>query len=434
MEKTVGKYKILREIGKGGMAIVYKALEPKTQRSVALKVLLPSMVDRSTAERFNRESQAMARLKHPNIIEVYDYGMTGGQHYLAMEFIEGESLKTLVKRKGPLSVEESLDIITQVGKALAYAHSEGMIHRDIKSGNIMITKEGKVKVMDFGLVQIAGVTRVTAEGSAVGTVEYMSPEQASDEELDSRSDIYSLGVTMYEMLTGHPPFEANSFQAVLMKQRYEAAPPMKQLRPQIPQEMERITQKAMAKDIAQRYQKVEELLNDINRLKGIEAERPTGVVEAKEGLEIAQKKKRFPLPIIGVIIIGVTAYFGYTYRAEVSLFLSNLGVKVDTALKGETDLVRETEVLLKNLEMANEYHGFGLKFYRDGFVDKAIAEYKKAIRLRPDYPLYYKDLALAYEEKEEIKKAVKAWQELLRYDRRSPLATMAREHLERLLK
>ncbi|MBL7170472.1 MAG: protein kinase [Candidatus Omnitrophica bacterium] len=430
-EKTIGKYKLLREIGKGGMAIVYKALEAGTQRNVALKVLLPNMVDRSTVERFNREARAMARLKHPNIIEVYDFGMTGGQHYLAMEFIEGESLKTLIKRKGPLSVEESLDIIAQAGKALAYAHSEGMIHRDIKSGNIMITKEGKVKVMDFGLVQIAGVTRVTTEGSAVGTVEYMSPEQASDEELDSRTDIYSLGVTMYEMLTGHPPFEGDSFQAVLIKQKSETAPSMKKSRPEIPMELEEITQKAMAKDITQRYQKAEELLDDINRLRGIEVQRTQKKAETAEKPQRPQRKK-ISRAILGLIIIGLLGYIGYINRAEFSLFLSDLGAKIKMAPTGKADLVRETEELLKNLEIADEHHSLGLKFYRDGFVDEAIAEYKKAVRLRPDYPLYYKDLAIAYEEKGEIKKAVKAWQELLKYDETSPLGTMAREHFERL--
>ncbi len=432
MEKTIGKYKILREIGRGGMAIVYKALDTGRQRTVALKVLLPSMVDRSAVERFNREAQAMARLRHPHILEVYEFGITRGEHYFAMEFIEGESLKDIIKRKGPLSVEESLEIISQVGQALAYAHREGMIHRDIKPGNIMIDKKGQVKVMDFGLVQIPGVTRVTTEGSTVGTAEYMSPEQISDQEVDSRTDIYSLGVTIYEMLIGRPPFVGDTFQAVLMKHKYEAPPALRESNPQIPQELGDITAKAMAKDVAQRYQKVEELLADINRLKGIE---PLGKKKTplfKQKAEMKPKKKKLPVLLIGILIFSLVIGFGYVNREELSLFLSKLGYRIKTGLTKKTDLTGETERILKRFEMADEHHSLGLKFYRDGSVNQAISEHKKAVSLRPDYPLYYRDLALAYERKEEKRRAIKAWEDLLRYDQTGPDAELAREHLKKL--
>jgi serine/threonine protein kinase len=438
MEVAIGKYKILREIGKGGMGIVYKALDSTTQKSVAIKVLPPTMVDRVTVERFNREIHAMSRLQHPNVLKVYDFGMTKGKHYFAMEFVEGESLKAMIRRKGSLSIKETLDIVSQVGDALAYAHKEGMIHRDIKPGNIMITKKGEVKVMDFGLVQIAGITRVTAEGSAVGTPEYMSPEQITDGEVDSRTDIYSLGVVMYEMLTGHPPFEANTYQAIMMKHKYETPPPISKLRPEVPLELEKIVMKTMAKNVVHRYQKIEELLNDINRLKGMQSQMETeaygihpfiGVANSKYKGKL--KKRLFHVTII-TVILALLAWLGYRYRVDIYSFLYNIGLETSIVLKGKSILVEEAEHHLKRLEMADEYHTIGLKFYREGLIDRAIAEYKKAIRLRPCCAVYYRDLAFAYEQKKENKKAIQALEDSLRYDQSSPEAEIVRQHLARL--
>ncbi|MDD5449295.1 MAG: protein kinase [Candidatus Omnitrophica bacterium] len=422
-EKFIGKYKILREIGKGGMAIVYKALESATQKTVALKVLLPSMIDASAVERFYREAQCMARLEHPNIIKVFDFGITKGNHYFAMEFIDGRTLKSIVKQSGPLAANEAMDIILQVGQALAYAHGKGMIHRDIKSGNIMVDKEGRAKVMDFGLVQIPEITRVTTEGSVVGTAEYMSPEQISDGEIDSRSDIYSLGITMYEILTGNPPFKADTYQAVLMKHKYELPPPMRGKA--IPPELEMITFKALAKDVSQRYQHVQDMLDDIERFRGLQPKaRPMTANLVKDDVKktaLSRSKKIFFILAPAFIIIALGL-----------LFLPEVGKDFKFRLKPEKGLIEKTEESLKKLELADNYHSRGLEFYQGGLADMAIAEYRKAIALRADYPLYYQDLAAAYEAAGDLRRALEAWKDLLRYKPSPSQAEMARQNIERL--
>ena len=443
MEKMIRKYKILREIGKGGMGIVYKALDTTDQKTVAVKVLPTMLVDRSTVERFSREAQAMARLKHPNLIEVYDYGMAEGQHYFAMEFIEGESLKTLIKRKGTLSVNETLAIIAQAAEALAYTHGEGVIHRDIKSANIMVTNDGKVKVMDFGLVKIPGVTQVTMEGSAVGTAEYMSPEQVSDEELDTRTDMYSLGVTMYEMLVGHTPFQAENLQAVLMKHKYETPPPISKERPDIPAAMEHIAMKAMAKEISRRYQKMQELLEDIYRIKGksqatqkinlpmTEKITPIKSDNKQKPQKNEIKKKKLVPAILGLIIV-ILAVFGFLQRAKILETCSNISDKVQALFQKDDHLLGKTEASFKELQEADDHHKLGLRYYKEGLFDQAIREYKKAINLRKDYGPYYKNLVKSYEAKKEYKNAIKAWEGLLKYDASGSYTELALQEIERL--
>jgi len=426
MEETIGKYKVLREIGKGGMGIVYKGLDPETQKTVAIKVLPLNLVDRSTVERFNREARAMARLHHTNLVEVFEVDMTKGQHYFIMEFIDGESLKALISRNGIVPESKTLDIIAQVAKGIGCIHEEGMIHRDIKPGNVMVTADGKVKVMDFGLVKIAGVTNVTISGSALGTAEYMSPEQVSDEAVDTRSDIYSLGVTMYEMLAGRPPFQGDSYQAVLMKHKYEVPSPLRQVNPQVSVEAEAIVNKAMAKQLSERYQKAEDLVADISKLRGTDAQTekmslPPEVCEAKQASGI---KLPFGKIVTFILIAGI-GYLGYVNREVVTEKFSDLLSQVNFDTGKGSDLVGQTEKQLKKFEKSDKYYLQGQEYYHKGLYNKAIAEYKKAINLRRDYALYYKDLAISYEAKGDIRSAVGTWQKLLKYAPSSSFAQMA---------
>jgi len=433
MERFIKNYKILREIGKGGMGIVYKALNIETQKTYAIKVLPANMVDRSTVERFTREAQAMARLRHPNLVAVLDMGMTEGQHYYVMEFIDGETVRSLIKEKGALSLDVALKIILKTADALNYTHGEGIIHRDVKPGNIMVTKEGLVKLMDFGLVKIPGVTKVTGSGSTVGTAEYMSPEQIYGEEIDTRSDIYSLGVTIYEMLTGEVPFKADTLQATLMKHKYEPPPPLRNINPQIPEEIERIVMKALSKNVSTRYQKVQELIDDIHKFKGVKSqEEPKEKAAFSEGVD---KSKVIKEIISGLIFLGVIALciLGIIKRAEVYEFFLTVSSNIHLPfLKEGDDLIKETKHDLNRINIADKHYHMGLKYYKSGDFENAISEYKKAISLRKDYGAYYRDLALAYEKQGNPAKAVEALNELLKNDRSGSFAEGAIRHMERL--
>jgi len=263
--KTIGDYRIKRELGRGGMAIVYHAHDTKNQRDVALKILPPTMVDRSSVARFHREGVAQSKLRHPNIVEVYEAGAQDGVHYIAMEFVEGKTVRAMIKQHGRLSVEKASEILLETCRALDYAHEMGFIHRDIKSANIMVNKSGQVKLMDFGLVRITGATLVTQSGVVVGTPEYMSPEQISGNEIDQRSDIYSLGITMYEMLAGKLPFESSNSQGLIMMHRYEQPQPLHDLVPNLPPVIEYILNKTITKEPAERFQTAAEMTEAIEK-------------------------------------------------------------------------------------------------------------------------------------------------------------------------
>ena len=202
---TLGPYAILAELGHGGMGVVYTALDPRLDRQVAIKLLTPDLTrDETAKQRFLQEAQAASALDHPNICTIHEINETDdGQLYLVMAYYEGETLKERIER-GPLDLDEAVDIATQVGQGLAEAHGAGIVHRDIKPANLLIATSGVVKILDFGLAKLAGTEGVTQTGTTVGTVAYMSPEQACGEEVDHRTDIWSVGVVLYEMMTGEP--------------------------------------------------------------------------------------------------------------------------------------------------------------------------------------------------------------------------------------
>jgi tRNA A-37 threonylcarbamoyl transferase component Bud32/dienelactone hydrolase len=262
--QTVSHYRILEELGGGGMGVVYKAEDTKLKRTVALKFLSPDLTrDKDAKTRFIHEAQAASALQHNNICAIHEIDETAdGRMFISMDCYEGEPLRDRVA-KGPLSLEDALDIVIQVADGLAEAHGHGMVHRDIKPANIMITEKGVVKIVDFGLAKLAGQTKITKSGATVGTVLYMSPEQATGKEVDHRSDTWSLGVVLYELLTGEPPFQGEHEAALLYQIVHEEPKPVTALRPEVPDALTQIVGRALSKEPEGRYASVTELLADL---------------------------------------------------------------------------------------------------------------------------------------------------------------------------
>ncbi|MCU0284836.1 MAG: protein kinase [Acidobacteria bacterium] len=269
--KNFSNYKIIGKLGAGGMATVYKAHELSLNRIVALKVLSPRLSeDADFIKRFHREAQAAAQLNHPNIVHIYAIGEEEGFHYFAMEYLKGKPLSAVKKEVGIMSPGQSLSIIRQVADALGEAHKAGLVHRDIKPCNIMVDENGKAKVTDFGIAFIADAkTKLTQEGSIIGTPEYLSPEQCEGKNVDARSDIYSLGVTLYEILTGKTPYEADTPVSMLMKIVRGNFPPIGQVNPAVPEPVQKIVEKMMQTNPQNRYTNTEELLKAIEEVEKV---------------------------------------------------------------------------------------------------------------------------------------------------------------------
>ncbi|MBM4162489.1 MAG: tetratricopeptide repeat protein, partial [Ignavibacteria bacterium] len=275
--QTISHFNILEKLGEGGMGVVYKAQDTKLKRTVALKFLPPELTrDPEAKQRFIHEAQAASALQHTNICTIHDIDSTPDhQLFIVMDCYAGETLKQKIEQR-PLTIEEAIDIATQVAQGLAKAHESGIIHRDIKPGNIMIGNDGIARIVDFGLAKLTGQTVMTKTGRTVGTVAYMSPEQARGEAVDGRTDIWSLGVVLYEMLTGKKPFESDYEQALVYSIINQDPKPMRELRPDVPEALEKICLRAMAKDVKARYQNAAELITDLESYKaGSELSKPT---------------------------------------------------------------------------------------------------------------------------------------------------------------
>lgn len=259
-----GRYEVLKRIGSGGMADVYMAKDHKLNRNVAVKVLKSEYVeDEKFLKKFQTEAQAIASLIHPNIVNIYDVGEEGGVSYIVMELAEGMTLKEYIKRKGHLSAKESVDISLQIASAISHAHKHHIIHRDIKPQNILISETGTIKVTDFGIAKAANSNTVTSTATAIGSVHYISPEQAKGRFCDEKSDIYSLGITMYEMVTGQVPFDhENGVTIALMHLQNEITPPS-ELMEDLPDSLEKIILKCTMKKPEERYQTADELSEDL---------------------------------------------------------------------------------------------------------------------------------------------------------------------------
>ena len=262
-----GRYRVERELGRGGMAKVFQGVDTVLGRQVAIKILAPRFADdESFVQRFRREAQAAARLSNPNVVSVFDTGADDGVHFIVMEYVEGRTLADYLADGGRIMPDRAIEISESVCNALSAAHAQGVIHRDIKPGNIMLTPQGQVKVADFGIARMTTTAETVAQTAAVlGTASYLSPEQAQGQPVDARSDLYSLGCVAFEMVTGRPPFIGDSPVTVASKQVLEQPVPPSRLNPDVTPDLDAVILRALAKNPANRYQSAEELRADLDR-------------------------------------------------------------------------------------------------------------------------------------------------------------------------
>ena len=269
--EKLGRYEIISELGQGAMGVVYKAIDPLIERTVAIKTIKLDLSREELAnfeERFYREAKSAGRLSHPNIVTIYDVGKSDNSAYMAMEFLEGQLLREVLDAHTALSIDKIVDIAAQVADGLAYAHENGIVHRDIKPANIMLVRDGVAKIMDFGIAQMPTGSRTLA-GTVLGSPKYMAPEQVIGKLVDGRSDLFALGVMLYEMLTGESPFDGDNINTIMYRILNETPVPPKSLTPRIPEVFNYIVAKALAKEPGERYQSAKELANDLRNYKNL---------------------------------------------------------------------------------------------------------------------------------------------------------------------
>lgn len=286
------RYEVVQHIGQGGMADVFRGVDTILNREVAIKILRADLsTDAVSILRFEREAQAATALAHPNIVEIYDVGDYKGHHYIVMEFVPGRTLKQVIRARGPLLKEEAVDIMKQLTSAVSEAHTKGIIHRDIKPQNVIVKADGSVKILDFGIATAKGSMQLTQANNVMGSVHYLAPELAKGEQASAQSDIYALGIVLYEMLAGDVPFKADQAVQVALRHMRDPMPSLREANPTVPQSIENIVIRATAKDPNKRYRSCREMWQDLSTcLKAERANEPKLVIETPP-----QPKKETPV-------------------------------------------------------------------------------------------------------------------------------------------
>ena len=319
-----GRYRLESKLGAGGMSTVYLALDEVLDRPVAIKLLHREISEEADQlERFRREARAAARLSHPNLVGVIDAGEDDGRPYIVFEYVEGRTLKRRIKEEGSLPVDEAVAYAIEIGRGLTAAHARKLVHRDVKPQNVLIDPDGRAKVTDFGIARSLEATGLTATGRVVGTTDYVSPEQAMGEDVDERSDVYSLGVVLYEMLTGDVPFRAETQVGVAMKHVNEPMPDVQARRPEVSAAVAAVVDRATTKDPRDRYATVAEMVRDLEQTLEVEAARRGGTSgEATSVLDSVPKSRRrlgrrrrmsgvgIAMAIVGIALIVAALIFG----------------------------------------------------------------------------------------------------------------------------
>lgn len=393
-----GRYEIVEKIGSGGMAIVYKAKDNLLGRIVAIKVLREQFdSDEGFVKRFRREAQSAASLSHPNIVSIYDVGKDGSEDYIVMEYVHGKTLKELIKSESPIPHQKAIRIIRQIGEALAHAHANNIIHRDIKPQNILITPEGRAKVTDFGIARAVSSATLTHTGDIVGSVHYLSPEQAKGSHINQQSDIYSLGIILYELVTGKVPYDGDTPITIALKHIQEEPMHPGNIVSGVSKELDAIIMKAIAKSVDDRYKSAEEFLADLNKIetgetiiwdfnqedrystqvhKGMrnqlnEADNKQDVGFDKENTLIKNKKKRnLPILIFTVATILLLVFGGLAYAVKSYLYVPDVVVPDLTGKTlAQARLILEDEGLELGSNIKYEYHD---EIEQDRIIEQSI--------------------------------------------------------------
>ncbi|UCE41820.1 MAG: protein kinase [Candidatus Aminicenantes bacterium] len=325
-----GRYQIMTELGKGGMGRVYRALDQKINEEVAIKLIKPEIAkDKRTIERFSNELKMARKIAHRNVCKMYYLGEEEGAHYITMEYIPGEDLKSMIRMSGQLSTSTVIKIAGQVCDGLNEAHRLGVIHRDLKPNNIMIDKQGNARIMDFGIARSLSTEGITGSGIIIGTPEYMSPEQVEGKETDQRSDIYSLGVILYEMATGRVPFEGDTPFTIGVKHKSEMPTNPQELNDQIPDDLSEIILKCLEKDKEKRFQSAEEVQTDLTRIAGgiptTEREDPAKRTVTSKEITVTFGPKKIIIPIAAIIILAVIAVLVWQFFPKKEVVTSGFG-------------------------------------------------------------------------------------------------------------